>query len=60
MSIRTKIMLIVFAGIHIPLIAAVAAVSLLHVTAVQALLIRGDLTHDEAVQCYRILHRHAQ
>ena len=39
MSIRTKIMLIVFAGIHIPLIAAVAAVSLLHVTAVQALLI---------------------
>lgn len=28
--------------------------------AVQALLIRGDLTHDEAVQCYRILHRHAQ
>ncbi len=35
MSIRTKIMLIVFAGIHIPLI---AAVSLLHVTAVQALL----------------------
>ena len=36
MSIRTKIMLIVFAGIHIPLIAAVAAVSLLHVTAVQA------------------------
>jgi 6,7-dimethyl-8-ribityllumazine synthase len=28
--------------------------------AVQALLIRGDITHDEAVQCYRILHRHAQ
>ena len=28
--------------------------------AVPALLIRGDITHDEAVQCYRILHRHAQ
>jgi hypothetical protein len=28
--------------------------------AVQALLIRGDITHDEAVQCYRIPHRHAQ
>lgn len=28
--------------------------------AVQVLLIRGDITHDEAVQCYRILHRHAQ
>lgn len=26
--------------------------------AVQALLIRGDITHDEAVQCYRILCRH--
>lgn len=28
--------------------------------AVHALLIRGDITHDEAVQCYRILHRHAR
>ena len=28
--------------------------------AVQALLIRGDITHDEAVQCYRILHRHVR
>lgn len=27
---------------------------------VQVLLIRGDITHDEAVQCYRILHHHAQ
>lgn len=26
----------------------------------QALLIRGDITHDEAVQCYRILYRHTQ
>lgn len=28
--------------------------------AVQALLIRGDITHDEAVQCYRILYRHSR
>lgn len=28
--------------------------------AVQALLIRGDITHDEAVQCYRILCRHSR
>lgn len=28
--------------------------------AVQALLIRGEITHDEAVQCYRILCRHAR
>lgn len=28
--------------------------------AVQSLLIRGEITHDEAVQCYRILCRHAQ
>lgn len=28
--------------------------------ALQTLLIRGDITHDEAVQCYRILYRHAQ
>nr|WP_181392186.1 antitoxin VbhA family protein [Laribacter hongkongensis] len=28
--------------------------------AVQVLLIRGNITHDEAVQCYRILHRYTQ
>ncbi len=38
MSVRTKIMLIVFAGTHVPLIAAVIAVSLANVTAMQALL----------------------
>ncbi|WP_156118008.1 hypothetical protein [Paracoccus sp. PAMC 22219] len=38
MSVRTRILLIVFAGTHVPLLAAVTAVSLLHVTAVQALL----------------------
>ena len=38
MSVRTRILLIVFAGTHVPLLAAVTAVSLLHVTAVHALL----------------------
>lgn len=28
--------------------------------AIQALLIQGEITHEEAVLCYRILHRYAQ